>query len=73
MPGFDKTGPAGAGPKTGRGMGPCGGGQGVSGGMGTGRGFGRGMGAGRGFGGGFGRRFFGWIRPSDSPSDKNGK
>ncbi len=27
MPGLDRTGPQGAGPKTGRGMGPCGGGQ----------------------------------------------
>ena len=27
MPGLDKTGPQGAGPKTGRGLGPCGGGQ----------------------------------------------
>lgn len=60
MPRFDKTGPAGAGPKTGRGMGPCGGGQGFS---------GRGKGAGR----GFGRRFFGWFRPSDSPSDEKKK
>jgi len=45
MPGFDKTGPTGAGPKTGRGMGPCAGGK-TSGGRG---GFGRGMGRGRGF------------------------
>lgn len=66
MPGFDKTGPTGAGPKTGRGMGPCGGGQGFGGGRG---GLGRGMGAGR----GFGRRFFGWLRPSASPSDENKK
>ena len=27
MPGFDQTGPAGAGKRTGRGMGPCGGGM----------------------------------------------
>jgi len=27
MPGFDKTGPWGLGPKTGRGLGPCGGGR----------------------------------------------
>jgi hypothetical protein len=39
MPGLDQTGPAGYGPGTGRGMGPCG----------------RGMAFGRGFGQGFGR------------------
>ncbi len=43
MPKFDGTGPQGQGPRTGRGMGPCGGG------MGRGFGFGQGMG---------GRRFF---------------
>ncbi|MEA2112952.1 MAG: DUF5320 domain-containing protein [Patescibacteria group bacterium] len=43
MPKFDGTGPLGQGPRTGRGMGPCGGG------MGRGCGFGQGMG---------GRRFF---------------
>ena len=37
MPGFDRTGPFGNGPMTGRGFGPCG------------RGMGRGMGRGRGF------------------------
>ncbi len=51
MPGFDRTGPAGYGPGTGRGMGPCGAGmtfgRGVRMGMGgrmggLGRGFGRG-------------------------------
>jgi len=36
MPGFDKTGPNGEGPMTGRGMGPCG--------KGMRKGFGRGMG-----------------------------
>ena len=36
MPGFDKTGPNGLGPRTGRGFGPCGYGQGR--GMGYGRG-----------------------------------
>ena len=39
MPRFDQTGPAGAGPMTGRGMGPCGGG--MRRGFGYGRGFGR--------------------------------
>ena len=49
MPGFDGTGPQGMGPRTGRGMGPCGGGYGYGGGFG--RGFGR-------RGGGFGWRRF---------------
>jgi len=40
MPGFDRTGPRGAGPRSGWGRGPCGRG------MGFGRGFGRGFGAG---------------------------
>lgn len=40
MPRFDGTGPRGMGPKTGRGLGPCGGG------MGWGRGYGMGYGAG---------------------------
>ena len=53
MPGFDRTGPFGEGPMTGRGLGPCGRGLGVR------RGFGRGMG--RGFGRGF-RRGFGFRR-----------
>lgn len=38
MPRFDGTGPLGAGPRTGRGLGPCGGG------MAWGRGYGRGFG-----------------------------
>jgi len=42
MPGYDRTGPNGMGPMTGRGMGSCGGG--------LRRGFGRGFGRGRGFG-----------------------
>lgn len=59
MPGFNGTGPVGAGPMTGRGMGPCGQGQR----MGYGRrGFGRGGGMTRGacygFAGG------GYYRPS---------
>jgi len=47
MPGFDKTGPEGKGPKTGRGMGSCN--------PNASKGFGRGMGRGRGRG--FGRGF----------------
>lgn len=43
MPRLDGTGPAGQGPLTGRGLGPCG------------RGMGRGMGWGRGYGIGYGR------------------
>ena len=39
MPGFDQTGPQGAGPLTGRGFGPCG--RGFGGRMGYGRGLGR--------------------------------
>ena len=50
MPGFDKTGPQGQGPKTGRGFGHCG--------RGAGRGFGRCCGFGRGLG-----RYFGWNSP----------
>lgn len=42
MPGFDGTGPLGYGPRTGRGMGPCG----------------LGLARGRGYGRGFGRRFY---------------
>jgi len=42
MPRLDGTGPAGMGPMTGRGLGPCG--------YGYGRGYGRGMGYGRGYG-----------------------
>ena len=45
MPNFDGTGPTGAGPRTGRGMGPCAGSWGAGYGM-RGRGYGRGMGAG---------------------------
>ncbi len=51
MPGFDRTGPQGQGPVTGRGFGPCGG-----------RGFGMGFGRGRGYGRGLGR-YFGWNAP----------
>jgi hypothetical protein len=56
MPGLDQTGPMGYGPRTGRGMGPCGRGMAY-----RGR-FPRGYGAG--FGGGFGRgRCFFWNYP----------
>lgn len=41
MPGFDRTGPVGMGPKTGRGFGPCGLGLGWRGRFGMGRGLGR--------------------------------
>lgn len=54
MPGFDKTGPMGAGPRTGRGFGPCG----------LGLGWRRRFGFGRGMG-----RYFAWDWP-DSPKDQ---
>lgn len=64
MPGFDRTGPMGAGPMTGGRRGLC---NPANTGYGTrfvgAFGFGRGMGLGRGFRGGFGRgmgRAFGW-------------
>jgi hypothetical protein len=70
MPGFDGTGPMGAGPMTGGGGGFCNPAQAgyrpfYAGGFGFGRGFGRGFGLRRGFGSGFGRgkgygRGFGW-------------
>lgn len=50
MPGFDRTGPLGASPMTGRGFGPCG----------LGLGWRRGFGPGRGLG-----RYFGWGWPAD--------
>ena len=52
MPAFDKTGPQGQGPMTGRGMGPCGKGLGMRKGFGRCRGYGRGLG-----------RYFGWNAP----------
>jgi len=52
MPVFDKTGPQGQGPLTGRGLGPCGRGGGLGVGFGRGRGYGRGLG-----------RYFGWNTP----------
>ena len=74
MPGLNRTGPLGAGPRTGRGLGLCnprsggyervlawgfGRGRRFSRGRGFGRGFGPGMGGGRGYG-----RGFGWWRLS---------
>ena len=53
MPRGDRTGPAGMGPMTGRGMGYCG--------AGYGSGLGRGMGYGRGFGRGIGRMGYGPV------------
>jgi hypothetical protein len=47
MPGFDQTGPAGYGPGTGRGRGPCG--RGTANRRGYPAGFGRGFGRGRGY------------------------
>ena len=46
MPGFDRTGPLGYGPRSGRGLGPCG--RGID--FGRGRGMGRGMGIRKGIG-----------------------
>lgn len=60
MPGFDRTGPRGQGPLTGRGMGYCEE-EGIipARGYGLGRGRGLGRGAGRGFGRGIGQQGFG--------------
>ena len=52
MPSFDKTGPQGQGPMTGRGVGPCGGGMGMRMGFGRCKEYGRGIG-----------RYFGWNTP----------
>jgi hypothetical protein len=57
MPGFNQTGPAGYGPGTGRGMGPCGRGMAYQ--RGFPQGYCRGFGRGRGFGMGFGPGFYG--------------
>lgn len=72
MPGLNRTGPLGEGPRTGRGLGLCnprsrglatqfawGAGRGL--GFGRGRGFGRGFGPGMSWGRGYGRGF-GWRR-----------
>jgi hypothetical protein len=62
MPGFNQTGPAGYGPGTGRGMGPCGRGMAYR--RGFLPGYGRGFFRGRGFGMGFGPGFYGnYIEP----------
>ena len=71
MPWGDRTGPFGAGPRTGRGLGYCSGntvpgymvgGPGLGLGRGWGRGYGRGWGRGW-HGRGWGRGFFGWSAP----------
>jgi len=74
MPRRDKTGPAGQGPKTGRGLGYCSGGETpgfVQPGLRRGMGYGRGMGCGMGFRGGqvgfYGRRFGSQIVPVQVP------
>jgi Family of unknown function (DUF5320) len=60
MPGFNRTGPMGAGPGTGRGLGPCGAGRRRGGGQFWGQGFGRGgWGSGQGWFGRGGRGGFG--------------
>lgn len=56
MPGFDRTGPLGEGPMTGRGLGYCGGRVGWP-----------RFGGGRGFGGGWGRGF-GWRNRFNAPT-----
>lgn len=81
MPGGDKTGPAGAGPRTGRSLGYCAGydrpgyaqGGGFGGGFGRGRGFGRGMGLGRGFsfGRGYGRAYFEEVPQQIAPAEQS--
>ena len=83
MPGFNGTGPNGAGPMTGRGMGSCAGNNVDARGFGAGRGLG--LGAGRGMGRGLGRgagrrgcgyasagfRFGGW--PAYEPTEDQKK
>ena len=85
MPGYNKTGPVGEGPMTGRGMGYCDTANPVYGrrfpnAAGFGRAIGRGRGLRRGFGlrtGGYQGRGFARRRPSDideyAPEDKAGK
>lgn len=72
MPGFDQTGPMGAGPMTGGGRGRCRP-AGTAGRRYGGRGFGRGLGCRRGFGGGYGYgRGFGYAAdrmPNEPPLD----
>jgi len=64
MPGFDQTGPAGYGPGTGRGIGPCG--EGMAYRRGFPRGCSRGFGRGQGFSMGFGPGFYGNYREPES-------
>ncbi len=67
MPGYNRQGPAGQGPMTGRGLGPCGGGyarRGYYPGIRMGAGFGRGMGAGFGMRAGIGN-FGGYYPPTE--------
>lgn len=65
MPRYDGSGPAGQGPMTGRGMGPCGRGRAWG---GRAQGWGRGMGRGAGLGMGAGRWPW-WIQNSDNKTD----
>jgi hypothetical protein len=65
MPRGDRTGPNGAGPKTGRQMGFCTGNNGPGYSYGRGFGCGRGFGGGRGFGQGWGRGFGNWQENSE--------
>jgi hypothetical protein len=74
MPGLNGTGPAGMGPMTGRGMGPCGDGTSAytgfsrrAMGMRVGRGYGCGMGYGRGFGPAYGSGFGAWTGEETDP------
>jgi Family of unknown function (DUF5320) len=77
MPGFDGSGPRGAGPMSGRGMGNCTGyndapqqlGFGYGRGFGGGRGFGRG--GAQGWGGGYRRGAVGYYNDSPPPIENN--
>ena len=85
MPGFDRTGPMGAGPMTGGARGLCNpatagtvrayGGYGYGRGLGLRRGFRGGYGPGRGWGRGYGREYIGYpdavgpVFPVDSPDE----
>jgi len=71
MPGFDRTGPMGAGPMTGGARGLCNPAtRAAVGAYGGGYGYGRGLGFRRGFRGGYGRgygRGYGWYPPVGAP------
>jgi hypothetical protein len=75
MPGFDRTGPVGQGPMTGRGLGLCTGavrpGTGYGYGFGYGRGFGRGFGRGMGRGFGRGLGYYAPYPPFYPPAEYN--